>query len=97
MNKNLISNGGYFMDVKKIMKVRDVMIDEFETIRPEADIREAAEKMRQANLGALPVKSNGNLIGMITDRDITVRATATGKDPEQTTVKETMTPEINYL
>jgi CBS domain-containing protein len=51
--------------------------------------------MRDAELGPLPVcDDDGRIVGMLTDRDITVRATAEGKDPRSTRVEEVMTPEV---
>jgi CBS domain-containing protein len=68
-----------------------------ECIRPDATIQEAAERMRKLNVGALPVcGDNDRLVGMITDRDITVRSTAGAHDPRDTRVKDVMTPDIVY-
>jgi CBS domain-containing protein len=47
-------------------------------VRPDASIQEAAEKIRALNVGALPVYDGRELSGTITDRDLTVRATARG-------------------
>jgi CBS domain-containing protein len=60
------------------MKLQSIMSTEVETVRPDASIQEAAEKIRALNVGALPVYDGRELSGTITDRDLTVRATARG-------------------
>ncbi|MBI5471294.1 MAG: CBS domain-containing protein [Ignavibacteriae bacterium] len=59
-------------------------------------VKEAAEKMRTANVGILPVGEHNQLVGMLSDRDITVRATAEGRDPARTTVREIMSDRVYY-
>jgi CBS domain-containing protein len=76
------------------MRIGELMTKSLETIEARVSIREAAEKMRSFGIGALPVMDGSQLVGMVTDRDITVRATALGKDPHSTTVRETMTPTV---
>lgn len=78
------------------MQVRDVMTKNVEVIRPEDTLRDAAQKMKELDVGAMPVCDGERLVGMLTDRDITIRAAAEGLDPTQTTAQETMTPEIYY-
>jgi CBS domain-containing protein/sporulation protein YlmC with PRC-barrel domain len=78
------------------VKIKDVMTRNVEVIQPEATLREAAQKMSALDVGPLPVCSGDQLVGMLTDRDITVRATAEGRDPKATKVHEVMTPEIVY-
>ena len=58
------------------MQLKDVMTPEVEVITPEASIYEAAEKMSHLDIGPLPVCEGERLVGMLTDRDITVRAVA---------------------
>jgi CBS domain-containing protein len=69
------------------MRIADVMTREVKVIGPERSVREAARLMDDLNVGALPVCDGQRLVGMITDRDITVRATAVGEDPDRTQVK----------
>ena len=76
------------------MQVKEIMTCSIESIDSEANLVEAAEKMRALEVGALPVWENDGLIGMITDRDITIRAVAEEKDPSITSVKEIMTSDI---
>jgi CBS domain-containing protein len=78
------------------MQVRDVMTKNVEVIRPEDTLRDAAQKMKALDVGAMPVCDGERLVGMLTDRDITIRAAAEGLDPNQTTAQETMTPEVYY-
>jgi len=79
------------------MQVRDIMTPRVECIDPYASLREAARKMEAEDIGFLPVINEGELVGVITDRDITVRAVSRGLDPEETTVEETMTLDIVSL
>jgi len=78
------------------MQVREVMTPHVEVIHPDATLKEAAEKMSRLEIGPLPVCDGERLIGMLTDRDITVRATARGCDPNTTKVRDTMTSEVVY-
>jgi len=78
------------------MKVKDVMTRGAECVRPEATLQEAAQKMKSLDVGPLPVCDNDRLVGMLTDRDITVRAVAEGKDPRATRVRDAMTEGISY-
>jgi CBS domain-containing protein len=76
--------------------IREVMTKSPEVIRPEATLAEAAKKMDELNVGSLPVCDGERLVGYLTDRDITVRATAAGDDPKGRTVSDTMTREVLY-
>jgi CBS domain-containing protein len=78
------------------MQLKDVMTPEVEVIAPEASIYEAAEKMSHLDIGPLPVCDGARLVGMLTDRDITVRAVAAGRDPRMTHVRDIMTPDVVY-
>ncbi len=75
------------------MLVKDAMTIGAETVGPDESLQRAAEKMRVRGVGALPIVSNGRVLGIVTDRDITVRAVAAGKDPARTPVREAMTPQ----
>jgi len=78
------------------MQVKDVMTKGAECVGPDATLQEAARKMKGLDVGPLPVCDNDRLVGMLTDRDITVRAVAEGKDPRSTRVREAMTEGIYY-
>jgi len=77
------------------MLVREAMSRNVRVANPEQQISEAAQLMDEIDAGALPVGENDRLVGMITDRDITVRAVAAGKGPD-TPVREVMTAEVRY-
>jgi CBS domain-containing protein len=77
------------------MQTKDIMTANVECVRPNATLQEAARKMRDLDVGPLPVCGDDDrLAGIITDRDIAVRAVAEGKDPRTTAVREVMTEEI---
>ena len=78
------------------MQLKDIMTPGVEVIAPEASIYEAAEKMSHLDIGPLPVCDGERLVGMLTDRDITVRAVAAGRDPRTTHVRAIMTPDVVY-
>jgi CBS domain-containing protein len=78
------------------MKIKELMTTEVEVIAPGDSVLTASKKMRDLDFGSLPVCDGERLIGMITDRDITLRATAEGRDPNTTLVRDCMTPEIVY-
>lgn len=77
------------------MQVRDAMHAGVTWVGPETSINELARKMRDEDIGAIPVGENDRLIGMVTDRDMVVRAIAQGKD-SQTPIREVMTESIKY-
>ena len=78
------------------MKLNEVMTDWVEVVHPEAKLVEAARKMKDLNIGSLPVCDGKKLLGMITDRDITVRAVAGSQELSRLTVQEVMTPDVVY-
>src|SRR5262245_58570091 len=76
---------------RRARRVKDVMIDDVITIDASASIAEAARRMRDGNVGVLPVVEEGRLKGIVTDRDIVVRAVAIGADPVTTRVGDCAT------
>ncbi|WNG62355.1 CBS domain-containing protein [Archangium gephyra] len=76
--------------------IREVMSSDVEVINPNDSLRDAAEKMRSLNVGPLPVCDGQRILGMITDRDIVVRAIALGRDPNTTQVADAMSSGIEY-
>ena len=78
------------------MKVNEIITHDPEVIRPETALIEAAQKMKSLDIGMLPVCDGDRLVGVITDRDITVRGVAQGYDPKTARVQEVMTPEVIY-
>jgi CBS domain-containing protein len=79
------------------MKVSDVMTHDVKIASPADTLRHAAQMMEGIDAGVLPVGENDRLVGMLTDRDITVRAVARGKAPDECTVREIMSPDIKYV
>lgn len=77
------------------MKIAEVMTPSPEVVTPEQPIQEAARRMLDADTGALPVGDGQRLIGMVTDRDITVRAVAEGRGPD-TPVREVMSEKLLF-
>ena len=76
------------------MKIKDVMTKSVETVRPDQTLQEAASRMKSLDVGPMPVCENDKLVGMLTDRDIVLRAAADGKDLRTTKVREAMTPDV---
>jgi CBS domain-containing protein len=78
------------------MKVKDVMHKGAEWVVPQMPVCDVARKMRDLDIGAIPVGENDRLIGMVTDRDIACRAVANGKDPGKMTARDVMSKGIFY-
>jgi CBS domain-containing protein len=76
------------------MKVRDIMHEGVACVAPDARISIVAKTMRDLDVGVLPVVENGRVVGIITDRDIVVRALAQGEDPSKLPVRELMTRKV---
>lgn len=79
------------------MQVSQILTREVETITPQTTVKEAAQRMRSMDVGALPVCDGRHLLGMVTDRDITIRITAEGRDAASTPVQEAMTPDVAFV
>ena len=77
------------------MQVREAMSDDVRIANPNQSIRDAAILMAKIDAGSLPVGDNDRLVGMITDRDIAVRAVALGKGPD-TPVRDVMSQDVKY-
>ncbi len=77
------------------MRVRDAMTRDVQTVSPDQSIAEAARIMADIDAGAVPVGENDRLVGMLTDRDIAIRAVAGRKSPD-TKVRAVMTRDVKY-
>jgi CBS domain-containing protein len=75
-------------------KLKEIMAQNVETAGPDITLKECAEKMKRRNVGILPVTEGKKPIGVITDRDIILRAVAEGADVNKTRVREVMTREL---
>ena len=73
------------------MKVHEIMTPQVRSVGTDNTLVEAAGVMRSLDVGAVPVCEDGRVVGMLTDRDIAIRAIAKGCDPNRTTVREAMT------
>jgi CBS domain-containing protein len=77
------------------MKIREAMTPDVRVANPDETIQQAARIMASLDAGVLPVGENDRLVGMITDRDIAIRAIAEGKGPEAK-VRDVMTKDVKY-
>ena len=75
-------------------KVHEVMTDRPRVVTPETTVSEAAQLMRNDDIGSLPILDGEQLAGMVTDRDIVIRAVAEGKDPRGMPVREVASREL---
>src|SRR3712207_3374826 len=78
------------------MRIADVMTRDVRVVQPDRTVREAARLMDELNVGVLPVCDGRRLVGLVTDRDITVRSTAAGLAPDQSYVRDVMTDEVEW-
>jgi len=76
------------------MKVQDIMTTKVESVSPRTSLRNAARKMADLGIGSMAVMDGEELLGIITDRDISVYAIAMGHDPQSTEVQKVMTREV---
>jgi CBS domain-containing protein len=78
------------------VKIHEIMTSDVELAQPDDTLHTAARMMADLEVGVLPVGENERLVGMITDRDITVRAVAEGLKPDEAKVRDIMTEELRY-
>jgi CBS domain-containing protein len=76
------------------MKIKDLMTAPAEFISNGSTLQEAAQKMQSLDVGSLPVCEGDRLIGILTDRDVTVRGVARGEDPKACAASKCMSPEL---
>jgi CBS domain-containing protein len=76
------------------MKASDIMTRNPETVTPGTFIGDVARLMRDLDVGMVPIAQDGKLLGVITDRDITVRVTAAGLNPYESPVQDFMSPNV---
>jgi CBS domain-containing protein len=77
-------------------KIADIMSTDVRTVQPQDSLRRAAQCMQELDVGALPVCDGERLLGMVTDRDIAVRAIADGLNPDEACVSDIMTPDVAF-
>jgi CBS domain-containing protein len=78
------------------MKVKDMMHKGAEFVAPNAKLQAIAKKMRDHDIGAIPVCQDGRPIGMVTDRDIAIRGLADGKDISALEARDVMTRDVIF-
>ena len=76
------------------MKVRHLMTRQAVVISPATSLQDAAAQMREEDIGVLPVCELGHVVGIVTDRDLTVRAMAEGLDPTKAVVRQVMSTRL---
>lgn len=77
-------------------QLKEIMTPSVEIISPRATTADAARKMKDLDVGAIPVCDGEKLLGMITDRDLVLRVMAIGRDPVQALVSDAMTPGVVF-
>jgi CBS domain-containing protein len=78
------------------MKLKEIMTKEVETVSPKDTLKEAAQKMRVRDIGFLPVSDGDKVLGVVTDRDLILRAIAEGMDPKTRIGNDFITTPIVY-
>jgi CBS domain-containing protein len=79
------------------MKVREIMTEEVARAAPDSTLEEIAAIMRNEDTGAVPVLDDGELVGLITDRDIVIRCVADGKDASEITADEIISDDLEII
>ncbi len=78
------------------MQIRDVMTSHVSVVKPDTPVSEIAMRMRDEDIGSVPVTDGDKLIGMVTDRDIVTRGLAQSADMSRVQAKDVMSPKILY-
>jgi CBS domain-containing protein len=77
-------------------RIADIMTRSIATVQRDETLQAAAERMRQMDVGALPVLDGKALAGMVTDRDIAIRGVASGMVPQESLVSDVMTEDVRF-
>jgi len=78
------------------MKIKDVMTQDVFTLSPEATVKDVADKMKEFNVGAIPIVENNRPVGIITDRDIVLRTVSKNKNPADVKAFEIMSSDLVF-
>jgi len=78
------------------MKVKQAMHKNTDTCSPSETVARVAELMKVQDIGSVPIAENGKLVGMVTDRDIAIRAVADGRDAAQATARDVMSKNVAF-
>jgi len=79
------------------MKVREIMTEEIAIAEPDSTLEELAVLMRDGDVGSIPILDDGELVGIVTDRDIVVGCVAEGHDPSEMTAEELMSEDLETV
>jgi len=79
------------------MKIREIMTRDVRVASPSDNLQQAAQLMEKEDFGALPIGEDDRLVGMLSDRDITIRAVARGLSPDRCKVRDVMTSDVKYV
>lgn len=79
------------------MNIQEIMSTDVHVSSPHDTLQKAAQLMDEHDFGLLPVAENDRLVGMLSDRDITIRAVARGLSPNACEVQEVMSPDVMYV
>lgn len=79
-----------------MQRISEIMTRNVTTVSPHDTLTRAAQMMDELNVGSLPVCDGDALVGMITDRDITVRATSAGRAPDEVRVEDVMSGDVRW-
>jgi CBS domain-containing protein len=74
--------------------IRDIMTRDVQTVSPDTTVKDAAGMMKARNIGSLPVTEGKKVVGLITDRDITIRVVAEGRDPGSSRIGDVMSMDV---
>lgn len=85
-----------FMKGNTMPLVRDLMTRGVRTLSPDDSVLFAAQAMAEMDVGAIPVCDGQRLVGVVTDRDLTIRSLAQGRDPENTRLNQVMSPDVQW-
>jgi CBS domain-containing protein len=85
-----------FDHAKLGMKIREIMTQVVAAVPPDATVQSAARLMLERDVGMVPVCEGARVVGVLTDRDITVRAVACGRSTRKTLVRDLMTPMVVF-
>src|SRR6185503_5474765 len=81
-------------DTAMAQSIRDIMTKDVQTVSSDSTVKDAATMMKSKNFGSCPVTEGKRISGLITDRDITIRVVAEGRDPGSTRVGDVMSKDI---
>lgn len=77
------------------MQVKDLMSKNVAAVSPDTSLEEVARRMKEMNIGSVPVCESGRVVGIVTDRDIVIRELAQGKNPAAAKVRDVMTSGVS--